>query len=148
MLTQITKLHITSRFYSANETQIHNLTLYFIVRYSTALIPSCPKGVTMIANRPKAVFFIRPSKFENGRPKDGWTVGWLRPCCKYRYCMFFAFQVFRLCNNNINITLHILIGCCAAIKLIENKHGLETRQKSLCYVLVHVHTLEICALSQ
>jgi hypothetical protein len=33
----------------------------------------------MIANRPKAVFFIRPSKFENGRPKDGWTVGWLRP---------------------------------------------------------------------
>jgi hypothetical protein len=68
--------------------------------------------------------------------------------CKYRYCMFFAFQVFRLCNNNINITLHILIGCCAAIKLIENKHGLETRQKSLCYVLVHVHTLEICALSQ
>jgi hypothetical protein len=80
MLTRITKLHITSRFYSANETQIHNLTLYFIVRYSTALIPSCPKGVTMIANRPKAVFFIRPSKFENSRPKDGWTVGWLRPC--------------------------------------------------------------------
>ena len=34
----------------------------------------------MIANRPKAVFFRRPSKFENGRPKDGWTVGWLRPC--------------------------------------------------------------------
>ena len=33
----------------------------------------------MIANRPKAVFFIRPSKFENGRRKDGWTVGWLRP---------------------------------------------------------------------
>jgi hypothetical protein len=33
----------------------------------------------MIANRPKAVFFRRPSKFEDGRPKDGWTVGWLRP---------------------------------------------------------------------
>jgi hypothetical protein len=32
--------------------------------------------------RPKAVFFRRPSKFENGHPKDGWTVGWLRPCFK------------------------------------------------------------------
>jgi hypothetical protein len=33
----------------------------------------------MFVYRPKAVFFRRPSKFENGRPKDGWTVGWLRP---------------------------------------------------------------------
>jgi hypothetical protein len=41
----------------------------------------------MIANRPKAVFFRRPSKFENGRPKDGWTVGWLRPWYQGLKCM-------------------------------------------------------------